>query len=262
MQSFPWETWPAEFDRAQALGYDTIEWLFDAENHTANPLWSASGLADIRANSARTGVAVLTVCANYCFWHPFYRVPEGERRASEAVLLTVVERAAALGVRTVLVPTLERAGLHTPDERAQLAESLRAPLDRAAGLGVTLALETDLPAAEAVEVCAGIDHPALGLYYDSGNAAALGYDPAAELAVVTPWLRGVHIKDRLLGGPNVPLGTGAVDFPGFFAALAAIPYQGPLVLETTPGDNYAEAAERHLRFVRAQLAAAPHILTR
>jgi len=55
----------------------------------------------------------------------------------------------------------------------------------------------------------------------------------------------------------VPLGQGAVDFAAFFAALAALPYTGPVVLETTPGTDYAEAAQRHLAFVRRHLAAAP-----
>ncbi len=257
LQSFPWETWPAEFDQAQALGYDALEWLFDADDYPRNPLWTAPGLEQIQAGIRRTGVAVLSICVNYCFWHPFYRVTADERRRSEAVLLAVIEQAAALGAPTVLVPVLERAGLHTPDEHTQLAESLAAPLDRAQALGLAVALETDLPASAALAVCQAIDHPALGLYYDSGNAAALGYDPAAEVRQVAAYLRGVHIKDRPVGGPNVPLGLGAVDFTAFFAALAATAYQGPLVLETAPGDNYAEAAERHLAFVRRHLAAAP-----
>lgn len=256
-QSFPWDTWPAEFDRAQTLGFDTIEWLFDAEDYTRNPLWTAPGLRQIQNSISRSGVRVDTVCVNYLFWHPFFRVAPAERRQSEAVLLTVVEQAAALGVRSVLAPVLERAGLRTAEEQALLAESLHQPLNRAQAVGVTLMLETDLPAPAAVALCAAINHPALGLCYDSGNAAAQGLDPAAELRQVTAWLRGVHIKDRRLGGPNVPLGQGSVDFPAFFAALAAAHYLGPVVLETTPGDNYAQAAERNLSFVRRQLAAAP-----
>ena len=64
----------------------------------------------------------------------------------------------------------------------------------------------------------------------------------------------VHIKDRLLGGPNVPLGTGAAPLDAFLAALVDAAYSGPVILETTVGENYAAHARRNLDFVRSRLA--------
>jgi L-ribulose-5-phosphate 3-epimerase len=57
--------------------------------------------------------------------------------------------------------------------------------------------------------------------FDSGN------DPVSAIG---PNVRGVHLKDRDAGGANVPLGTGVVDFPAVFDALAG--YDGDFVLET------------------------------
>ena len=42
----------------------------------------------------------------------------------------------------------------------------------------------------------------------------------------------MHIKDRVLGGTTVPLGTGSADFETVFAALAKADYRGNYILQT------------------------------
>ena len=79
--------------------------------------------------------------------------------------------------------------------------------------GVSIALETELPAGAYCALVEEAGHPALGIYYDAGNAAAKGYDLAADVRAIAPWLRGVHVKDRKRGGGSVPLGQGDADFP-------------------------------------------------
>jgi hexulose-6-phosphate isomerase len=68
--------------------------------------------------------------------------------------------------------------------------------------------------------------------YDTGNSAALGFDPVEEFAAYGPRVLNVHIKDRVFGGNTVPLKTGATKFPIVFAELAKIGYSGNLILQT------------------------------
>ena len=117
-----------------------------------------------------------------------------------------------------------------------------------------MALETELPAEEQVALVTAAQHTALGVYYDTGNATASGYDIVADIEVVAPSLRGVHIKDRPRGGTNVALGRGDADFESFFPALERLGYEGSLILETTHGDDYHENARRNLEFVKSFLA--------
>ena len=42
----------------------------------------------------------------------------------------------------------------------------------------------------------------------------------------------MHIKDRLLGGTTVPLGSGSADFEAVFSSLANIGYNGNYILQT------------------------------
>ncbi|MEW6092427.1 MAG: sugar phosphate isomerase/epimerase, partial [Chloroflexota bacterium] len=50
----------------------------------------------------------------------------------------------------------------------------------------------------------------------------------------------VHIKDRLLGGGTVPLGTGDADFLALFESLKTVGYAGDYILQVArgkPGDE-------------------------
>jgi hexulose-6-phosphate isomerase len=253
LQAFPWSSWEEEFSRARGCGFDIVEWLFEAERYEQNPICTATGLAKIRRQIAATGVQLRSVCASYFMTYPFFRVSEQERARSISVLNDLIRRAAALDVRTILLPVLEASEIRTGLEKVQLLDALSEPLSLAATHGIRLGLETELPASEYRDLVERGNHPALGVYYDAGNAAARGYDIAADLFTLSPFLCGVHIKDRKRGGPNVSLGQGDADFVGFFRVLAEVGYTGPLVLETASGEDYLSIASGHLKFVKDRL---------
>ena len=43
LQAFPWKTWELEFERARAIGFDCLEWLFEADSFEKNPIWTRDG---------------------------------------------------------------------------------------------------------------------------------------------------------------------------------------------------------------------------
>jgi len=52
----------------------------------------------------------------------------------------------------------------------------------------------------------------------------------------------VHIKDRMLGGTTVPLGTGNANFEVIFSELSRLNYEGNFILQTAraTSDEHAE----------------------
>lgn len=256
LQQFPWDTWELEFDRARKLGLDCIEWVFEIENYQSNPLWTKVGRERIRQRIAQTGVQVLSICADYFMVAGLAGEEAAEREASLAVLKQLIECVAALGVHCILLPFLERVSVQPLKLRAQAMETLGRCLRLAARRGVELCLETDLPGTEYADLLREFDRPCVRAYYDTGNAAALGYDLAADAHLLAPWLAAVHIKDRLLNGGSVPLGQGDADFPKFFRTLAEIGYTGPFILQTAFGADFEHFARVHLEFVRNAWTAA------
>ena len=121
-----------------------------------------------------------------------------------------------------------------------------------------LHLETSLEPAVFAETLARIGHPLLKANYDSGNSSSLGYKPRDEFAVYGPRVGSVHIKDRVLGGTTVPLGTGDADFASLFDCLDEVGYTGDFILQVArdvPGQEVAWARANR-EFVLARFAAA------
>jgi L-ribulose-5-phosphate 3-epimerase len=252
-QSFPWDSWKEEFARARSYGFDLIEWLFDGVRYEENPIWTEAGLAHIQECMISARVSVESVCADYFVGHPLVRASAAERRHHLHVLNVLIARACRLGVRVILIPALEAGEIQDADEQAVFLEFLTEPLAVAGAAGITLAVESNMSADRYLDLITEARHPALGVYFDTGNRTAHGLDIVADVGRLGPHLRGVHIKDRLSGGPNVPLGDGAAPFDKFFPALADAGYSGPVVLETTVGESYEYHARRNLEFVKSRL---------
>jgi L-ribulose-5-phosphate 3-epimerase len=123
--------------------------------------------------------------------------------------------------------------------------------------GIELHLETDLAPAPLAQLLRQVSHPLLRANYDIGNSASLGHDPVEELTLLGPWLGSVHVKDRILGGGTVPLGTGAADFASCFRLFRQSHYRGPFILQAAreEGLSETELARRNRRFVQNQIAA-------
>ena len=256
-QSFPIGSWQAEFRRARSYGFDLIEWLFAAADYERNPIWTEAGVADIRKCILATGVSVVSICADYFVDHQILRMPDGERRHHLQLLNVLIERAAQLEVRVIVLPVLDAGELSDSTDDAILLESLMEPLALARSRGLTLALESNTPADRYLTLVRQAADPALSICFDTGNRVAHGLDIVADIHRLSPYVSEVHIKDRLLEGPNVPLGDGAAPLQAFLEAVTSVSYSGPFILETTAGDDYERHAKRNLRFTRSLMASGP-----
>ena len=95
--------------------------------------------------------------------------------------------------------------------------------------------------ADAVALCAEVNHPRVGILWDTFHANIEEKNPAAALASAGKYLKHVHTCENDRGTP----GSGHVDWPGVFAALRKLGYNGWLTIESfgfALGDLSAAAA--------------------
>jgi sugar phosphate isomerase/epimerase len=139
----------------------------------------------------------------------------------------------------MLLCTFFKSHPDTPEKQASLLRVLQDVAPRARELGVTIALETPLDARQlaALVHAAGLSN--VGVYYDVGNSLYLGYDVPAEIALLGPLIRAMHIKDTATMLGDSHLGKGRLDLKASLASLAKIGYRGWLMLETPSGDEAA-----------------------
>ncbi len=242
IQAFPRDRWADEFALAAASGLDSIEWIYDTYGEGVNPLASASGIARILSLARGHAVAVRSVCADYFMERPLIRVSEHQRTQALAKLDWLLGRCNELGVQRVVLPFVDNSAIRTPDEERAVVECLGRVLPAAERHGIELHLETSLDPQAFQRLMGNASHPLIKVNYDIGNSASLGYRPREELAAYGDRIGSVHVKDRVLGGSTVALGTGDADFAAVFAGLGERRYAGDIILQVARGVTGEEVA--------------------
>lgn len=156
------------------------------------------------------------------------------RRRTVAHLADVAAVAAEVGARLVAGPLYTpvgyRPGRRSDAEWRRVIDGYQALVPALAANGVTIAIEplnrfeTHFlnTAADAVRLCAAIDHPNVGILFDTFHANIEEKDVAAGVRTAAPHLRHVHLSENDRGTP----GTGHVPWRDVFTALREIGYEG------------------------------------
>jgi hexulose-6-phosphate isomerase len=249
-QHFP-RDWAGELARAARAGFTSIEWLVTAASVDHNPALSVDGGAEVLRLSARHGVSVTSMCAD-CFIHwPLVNAAEASTRFD--LLDRLIAGAHRIGADVLVLPFLESNAFASMADAVGVLRWMAPVLDRAAAAGVGVAIESDWPAEHLHVLLDVAAHPALGVCYDTGNAAASGFDLESEIRALGTRLTAVHIKDRRHGGGSVPLGSGDVDFDAVAVALVDIGFTGRLIMETPAGADPIASATANRAFLEARL---------
>ena len=231
IQCFPRQNWADEFEQGAKAGIDCIEWIYDYYGADVNPLATDTGIETMKALTRKTGVQILSICADYFMEHPLVRATAGELAERLAMIDWLLGRGHLLGVKRMVVPFVDASRIDTDAEFDGVCETLQRILPMAERAGIEIHLETSLRPARFASLLERISHPMLRANYDSGNSSSLGYKPCEEFAAYGKRVGSVHIKDRILGGGTVAPGTGDADFPALAESLKIVGYSGDFILQ-------------------------------
>lgn len=242
IQCFPWPCWREEFPQAQQLGIRLMEWTLDQDRLYENPLLTEQGQAEIRALCGKHELAIPSLTGDCFMQAPFWKATGVERAALERDFLAVAKACAAVGITMMVVPLVDNGRLENAEQEDILIAFLEGQAGFLAEHGLQVVFESDFGPAELARFIARLGPARFGINYDIGNSAALGFDPTAEIAAYGARIVNVHVKDRLLGGTTVPLGTGNADFETVFAQLGRIGYRGNCIMQTARAADGDHAA--------------------
>lgn len=253
-QAHPVGYWQDEFPKAASLGLDCIEFILDLEGAEENPLLRPDGTDQILRFTDATGVEVRTICADYFMEAPLHHPDENIAMRSQEILRRLIHQGQRLGLSDIVIPCVDQSSMRDGVAMDRFVNRLSPIVEKAEEAKINLSLETDLPPCPFAELLSRFDSRRVTVNYDTGNSAALGYDPVEELAYYGGRISDVHIKDRVLGGDSVVLGTGDTRFERFFEALRPLRYKGPFILQTYRDDKGIEVFRQQLKWVLPQLS--------
>jgi hexulose-6-phosphate isomerase len=244
IQAFPAKHWREEFPIAEACGFRLMEWTLDQDGIFENPMLTKAGQ-----------LAILTLCKEHrleipsvtgdCFMQaPFWKNFEADREDLLSLFESIIVAAKAIGSSIIVVPLVDHGTIENDEEYRSLKDGcsrLKPTLEK---FGIRIAFESDFPPMRLKRFIDAFDPCYFGINLDTGNSAALGWDPAEEISLYGERIINVHVKDRLLGGATVPLGTGAARLADTIRLIKNLPYRGNFILQTARAqdENHARDA--------------------
>lgn len=255
IQAFPQTTWRDEFPVAHRIGVGLVEWTLDDDQLAKNPFCTGSGQAEIRRLSKAFSLDVDSVTGDCFMQAPFWKCVGGVQVQLLEKLDLVIDSCAALGVRYVVIPLVDNGGLESAQQAHDLHKLLMLRRVNLCASDVHIAFESDYPPAQLRDFIADYPADCFGINYDIGNSASLGFDPEKEMQAYSQRITNVHVKDRMLGGTTVPLGTGAAKMREVLIGLKNVRYQGNFILQTARAvdDSHEQTLERYVAWTSEQL---------
>ena len=235
-----------------------MEWIFESGTVNENPLSSDAGINEMLSLSKQYNVRISSVVADYFMVNKLFGKGKRETDIAIKMLYYLIERCHKCGIPILEIPFVDSSALRTETDKHEVLENLKMPLACAKQCGVKISLETSLPPFEFKEFIHDFFPLDIGINYDMGNSASLGYDAREEINALDEFIVNVHVKDRIKFGGTVPLGSGDTDFDTVFDALRKINYSGDFILQAAREDlprqkqkkQYAETVKDYISFVR------------
>ena len=163
----------------------------------------------------------------------------------------LLQRAHKLGITRIVLPMEDASLVKDITELEHQVRWIKKALFIAEKTTMEIDLETTLHPSILVILIDKLLHPLLKINYDIGNSAGMGYCMKDEFAAYGHRIGSVHIKDKLLNGPTVALGTGKADVNALAYFLQKINFKGDIIFEIARGVPGAEIAwaQRNLKYV-------------
>jgi sugar phosphate isomerase/epimerase len=254
-------TFAEKVAKAARLGVDGVELMTVAsEELDAAGMHACLAGAGIQVSAISSGALALTL--GITLLHAEAQVAAAARQR----LYALIDFAAALGAPVVTIGGFRGRLANVPgaDGRGLLAALLREAAAYAGERGARLALEplnryeSDLVnnAAQGLEFCAQVDHPAFGLLLDTYhvNIEESSWSEPFRRVMGAGKLFHVHLGDN----NRLPPGCGLIDFAQIVAALRESGYAGYLSAELLADPDPDTAAAQTAAHMRGILGGAVH----
>lgn len=213
LQSFPKNSWKKEFALAKKFNLKYIEFIFGDKNVNGHPLLDFKKIQIIKNLEKMNEIKIRSICADYFMYNPLF---EGSSKKKINLLKRLICNASYLKVTDIVLPFVDNSSLNSKIKLKKTIQILNSFSDFLDKMNINIALETDLKPSDFLKFIKSFKSKRFTINYDLGNSAYKNYDISDEFKTYGDKISSIHIKDRLIGGPSVVLGTGDVNYKKFF----------------------------------------------
>jgi len=241
IQSFPNVYWQDEFIYAKTLGLKFIEWTLDYKKIFSNPIFIKKKIKLIKSLSKKYSVEIISLTGDCFMQNPFWKKKNSKREVSD--LKKIIKACSNLGIKFIVVPLVDNGSLKKLWHEKKLIVIFNSLVNFLKKNQIIILFESDYDPKRLKDFIKKFNPDVFGINYDTGNSAALGFHVKEEFYYYGNYIKGVHIKDRILKGKTVRLGDGNVNFKLFFKLLKKIKYENHIIFQTARSQNNKDVQE-------------------
>ena len=246
IQAFPWNHWRDEFPIAGKHGFKIMEWTLDQDRLYENPVMTADGQQEIKELANQYEIAIPSLTGDCFMQAPFYKVTGKDKETLLLDFRNIITACSFSEVEFIVFPLVDKGSLENAEEEKSLLNGLSLIEPDLSKYSIKIAFESDFPPDRLKGFIDQLSTENYGINYDTGNSAAMGFNPEEEINTYGRRIINVHIKDRLLHGTTVPFGQGNTDMPKVLQGLKSIGYNGNYILQTARAeDDHADVLSQY-----------------
>ncbi len=234
-QSHPIDYWQNEFNLASSLNLDSIEFIFDYNLYSFNPIFNNP--ETINQLIQKTGVKVKSICADFFMTAVIQNGSNEEINKYGIILEKLINNLKSLEGRNIVIPFVDNSSMKNLSERKFVANFLNEFRTICARNSITLSIETDFSPTDFLDFFDLIDNTHISVNYDSGNSASLGYSFEEEIKSYGDKISNIHIKDRTFKGGPVKLGSGNADLKSLKNFIKSTNYNELIIFQAYRDDE-------------------------
>jgi hexulose-6-phosphate isomerase len=237
IQYFPSKNWQNEINLAKKNAFHLMEWTANLENIKRNPVYNLKLANKAKKIIKNSNLKVKSLTCDFFMQKPFFKFSNKHKYID--FLKKIIDNSQLLGIKYFILPLVDNSSIKNLNhENILINEMLK--ISRILDHTSMILFETDYSPENVLKFIKKFNSK-FGINYDTGNSASLNYDFNDEIKYFK-YIKNIHIKDRLVSGPTVRLGTGNWNYRKFFSFIKKR-YKGNLILQTARSKNGNELEE-------------------
>ena len=228
IQYFPAKNWSKELKIAKKLNFKIMEWTINNENINENPIFNGE-ISKVKKVIKENKIKIPSITLDYFMQKPFFKLKK--KTDKEKIILNlkkIISNCNKLNIRYFIIPLVDNSSIKSSKQERLLIHEIKKLLKLIKKS--YFLFETDYKPNKIIKFIKKFKSKKVGINYDTGNSAGLGYDFNNEIKYFK-YVKNIHIKDRKYKGNTVRLGSGNWDYKKFFKLIKKN-YNGNFILQT------------------------------
>ena len=229
IQCFPAKEWKEELKIASKNNFKILEWTVNSVNLNQNPIFHKKKLNEIFLYKKKYNIKINSLTCDYFMEKPFFKIKK-EKKIVINNLKKLLANSERLKIRYFVVPLVDTSSIQNKKEEDIVVNFFNDILKNFSKK-INILFEIDYSPNQILEFLKRFNSKRIGINYDSGNSASIGYNFEEEKKYFN-YIKNFHVKDRFYKGKTVRLGKGNSNLLEILKYFKYKKYKGNFILQT------------------------------